>query len=392
MSQTDRDRIVIVGAGQAACQLAASLRQKQCPAPITILGDEPFLPYARPPLSKAYIKDGQADRLLLRKQDFYENNGISVLTATSVVGIDRAAHQVVLAEGSRLNYGHLVLATGARNRLPPIPGADLPGMLSLRGLADAENLRGLIATVGHVGIIGGGFIGLEAASVLRAAGLRVTLFEAGPRLMARAVSEPVSAHALHLHREAGTQVHLGAAPRGIAAQGDGYVIAAQDSTQIAVDAVLLATGVTPNTELAQAAGLLVENGIVTDSHLATSDPAISAIGDCASVPQGPGGPPVRLESVQAAVDQAKCLAERLCGAPVAYARAPWFWSDQGAMKLQIAGLRTGADRSEAEQTADGRLIVRSYCGARPICVETVNHPAEHMRARRALEAELLAPV
>ena len=393
MQHNPHDTIVIIGAGQAACQLGASLRQKGYPGPITMVGDEPHLPYNRPPLSKAYFKDGEPERLLLRKAEFYETNAIDVLTSARAERIDRADRAVLLADGQRLSYGHLVLATGARNRVPPIEGADLPGVMGLRSLTDADRLRMLPQTARHVAIIGGGFIGLEAASVFRAAGLEVTLFETSERLMARAVSPAVSDYFLRAHREAGAEIHLSATIRRILARPDGGVrgVELAERRIVATDAVLIATGVVPNSELAHQAGLAVENGILTDCFLATSDPHISAIGDCAAVAQEPGGPHLRLESVQAAVDQAKCLAQRLTGQPLPFARIPWFWSDQGANKLQITGLRGGADRVEVEPSPDpARLLVRSYRGDRLACVETVNVPAEHMRARRVLETESAA--
>jgi len=390
MAHNPNDTVVIIGAGQAACQLAASLRQKGYPGPIVMVGEEPFLPYNRPPLSKAYFKDGEPERLLLRKAEFYEANEIRVLTSIRADRIDRAGRSVLLADGQQLSYGHLVLATGARNRVPPIEGADLPGVIGLRGLADADRMRMLPQTARHVAIIGGGFIGLEAAAVFRGAGLRVTLFETAERLMARAVSPAVSDYFLQAHREAGAEIHLGVTIQRILARPDGGVRAVEmaDGRIVATDAVLMATGVIPNTELAHEAGLAVENGILTDRFLATLDPHISAIGDCAAVAQGPDGPHLRLESVQAAVDQAKCLAERLTGQPLPFARIPWFWSDQGQHKLQIAGLRDDADRIEVDPSPDpARLLVRSFRGDRLACVETVNIPAEHMRARRVLETE-----
>jgi len=390
MAHNPNDTVVIIGAGQAACQLAVSLRQKGYPGPIVMVGEEPFLPYNRPPLSKAYFKDGEPERLLLRKAEFYEANEIRVLTSARADRIDRAGRSVLLADGQQLTYGHLVLATGARNRVPPIEGADLPGVIGLRGLADADRMRTLPQTARHVAIIGGGFIGLEAAAVFRGAGLRVTLFETAERLMARAVSPAVSDYFLQAHRQAGAEIHLGVTIRRILARPDGGVRAVEmaDDRIVATDAVLMATGVVPNTELAHEAGLAVKNGILTDRFLATLDPHISAIGDCAAVAQGPDGPHLRLESVQAAVDQAKCLAERLTGQPLPFARIPWFWSDQGPHKLQIAGLRGDTDRIEVDPSPDpARLLVRSFRGGRLACVETVNIPAEHMRARRVLETE-----
>lgn len=390
MTGSATDSVVVIGAGQAASQLSISLRQGGYTGKIVLIGDEPFLPYSRPPLSKAYFKDGQPERLLLRKQDFYDKNLIEIRVSSRVIAIDRQARQVTLAGGETLDYGHLVLATGARNRVLPVEGADLPAVLMLRGLDDADRMRLLQGNARHVAIIGGGFIGLEAAAVFRAAGLRVTLLEAVDRLMSRAVSPQVSDHFLALHRELGVDIHLQKAARRILSAADGKVAGLEldDGTVVNADAVLIAAGVVPNDDLARASGLHVDNGVVTDCFLATSDPAISAMGDCANVQQGTDGPHLRLESVQAAVDQAKCLAARLLGQPEPFRKAAWFWSDQGPAKLQIAGLRSGADRIETGAGHDaGKLVVRSYRGDRLVCVETVNLPAEHMRARRELESE-----
>lgn len=390
MTGNATDSLLVIGAGQAASQLSISLRQGGYVGKIALIGEEPFLPYSRPPLSKAYFKDGQPERLLLRKQDFYDKNAIEIRTSARVTAIDRDARQVTLAGGEVLGYGHLVLATGARNRELPIEGADLAGVLMLRGLQDAERMRALADNARHVAIIGGGFIGLEAAAVFRAAGLQVTLLEAADRLMGRAVSPQVSQHFLSLHLGTGVDIHLQKPVRRILSDAHGKIAGVELGCGAIVDAdaVLIAAGVVPNDDLARAAGLRIDNGIVTDCYLATSDPAISAIGDCANVQHGQDGPHLRLESVQAAVDQAKALAARLLGQPEPYRKSAWFWSDQGTAKLQIAGLRHGADRTEvAADQEPGKLLVRSYCGDRLVCVETVNMPAEHMRARRDLESE-----
>ncbi len=384
--------VTVIGAGQAACQLAASLRQKGFSHAITLIGEEPYLPYSRPPLSKTYFKDGQPERLLLRKQAFYDSNDITVMTSTCVTGIDRNSQVLRLSDGRSLGYGQLVLATGARNRVLPIDGAQLAGVMGLRGLLDADQIRHITDMAKNVVIVGGGFIGLEAAAVFRAKGLHVTVLEAASRLMERAVSAPVSQHFLDAHRLSGVQIHLHASVRRILS-GPGKTargVELQDGQTIPADAVLIAAGVVPNVELARDAGLAIDNGVLTDCYLRTSDPMISAIGDCANVSQGLSGPSLRLESVQAAVDHAKCLAEGLTGSPVAFSKTPWFWSDQGDHKLQIAGLRTGADRTDSDTGADGgRLMVRSYAGDRLICVETVNLPGEHMRARRDFDAEIV---
>lgn len=392
MGSTAAETIVVIGAGQAGFQLAASLRQSQYHGRIILFGDEQELPYQRPPLSKGYFKDGRLERLLFRNADFFAKNNIELQLGVRVSAIERDTKHVVLSDGTRQHYDHLVLATGARNRTPPLDGVHLPGVTGLRSVKDAEMIRRQATRSRKIVVIGGGFIGLEAASVFRESGCDVTVLEAGTRLMARAVTPATSEFFLQAHREAGTDIRLNVTARGIVAGPDGHVGAVElaDGTLLDADLVILGTGVTPNDELARQAGIKVDNGIVTDAFLSTSDRSISAIGDCANVWHDSPGSHLRLESVQAAVDQAKCLAERLTGKPRPYRKAPWFWSDQGAHKLQIAGLSIGADHFETSGSArEGRLVVRAYRGNQLICVETVNAPAEHMQARRSLDERML---
>lgn len=379
------DRIVIVGSGHGGYQAAASLRQEGFAGEILMLGEEPGLPYQRPPLSKAYMADGEADRLLLKPASFYERSGIVLRDRTRVVAIDRAARRVETAEGATHGYDHLILATGARNFRPPIPGQEAEGVVELRTLADAAALRERLAATRHAIVIGGGFIGLEFAAMARAAGVGVTVLEATPRLMGRALSPAMSAFFLEAHRGMGTEVLLGAAARRIEAE-DGRVsgVDTADIRVIPGDLVLIATGVRPNVELAEAAGLHVDNGIAVDETLLTSDPAISALGDAASFPL-PGGDRVRLESVQAAVDHARHIARRLVkGETAPYAAVPWFWSDQGKLKLQIAGLGTAADAAEEVPQPDGARMVLLYRDDHLVAVETVGAPGQHMAARRLI--------
>lgn len=381
------DRIVIVGSGQGGYQAAASLRQEGFAGEILMLGEEPGLPYQRPPLSKAYMADGEADRLLLKPASFYERSGIVLRDRTRVAAIDRAARQVETAEGATHGYDHLILATGARNFRPPIPGQEAEGVVELRTLADAAALRERLAATRHAIVIGGGFIGLEFAAMARAAGVGVTVLEATPRLMGRALSPAMSAFFLEAHRAMGTEVLLGAAARRIEAE-DGRVsgVDTADIRVIPGDLVLIATGVRPNVELAEAAGLHVDNGIAVDETLLTSDPAISALGDAASFPL-PGGDRVRLESVQAAVDHARHIARRLVkGETAPYTAVPWFWSDQGKLKLQIAGLGTAADAAEEVPQPDGARMVLLYRDDHLVAVETVGAPGQHMAARRLIGA------
>lgn len=380
-------RIVIAGAGQGGFQVAASLRQDGFDGEVLLVGDEPGLPYQRPPLSKEYIKTGNADRLLFRNADFYEKNAIRYLDGRRLTAIHRADRTVELDDGQTHGFDHLVLALGARNRRLPIPGMDLDGVMQLRTLADAERIRTAIAPGLSLVGIGGGFIGLEIAATAAAAGARVTVLEATDRLMSRVVSPAISAHFLAMHRAAGVDVRLGTMARRIRGDERGRAIAVETGEDAAIDAdiVLVSAGIVPNVEIAEAAGLFVQDGIRVNDLMETSAPEISAIGDCASFPFGRDGVMIRLESVQNAIDQAKCVVQRLLGRPEPYDKVPWFWSDQAAYKLQIAGLTAGADRQVARASDDGtKLTVHCFRNGAMIGVETVNAPADHMMARKLL--------
>lgn len=370
--------VVIVGAGQGGLQAAISLRQEGYAGPVTLIGAESGLPYQRPPLSKAYLVDGDAEALTLRPHSFFQSKDITYLPSTKVEEIDRTAHQVVLhgpGAPPRLDYDRLILATGTRNLRPPIAG--LERALDLRTLADAGRLRETLSSTRRVAVIGGGFIGLEFAAAARKQGHQVAVIEAADRLMARVVSPLMSRYFAMLHHEWGSSVHLGQP----AVRVDDVSVGLADGTLIEADTVLLAAGVCPNTELAQEAGLEVENGVRVDARLRTSDPAIFALGDCASFPDPRSGRRVRLESVQAATDHARLIAAQIAkDAQVAYAAVPWFWSDQGDRKLQIAGL-AGPDATE-EVVADGIVARLDAIGV--AAVETVNNAGAHMKARRML--------
>lgn len=367
--------VVIVGAGQGGLQAAASLRQSGYEGALTLIGDEPGLPYQRPPLSKAYMADGNPDALQLRAAEFYASRRITYLPETRVTAIDRQDSRIATTAGE-LPYGHLILATGASNLRPPVPGLECT--MDLRTLADASRLREVMGRPRRFAVIGGGFIGLEFAAVARKAGHEVTVAEAAGRLMGRAVSPQISALFLDLHRALGSTVLLGDPVSAVDEGGMALV----GGTRVAADTVLLAAGVHPNTALAEAAGLDCGNGVTVDGQLLSSDPRISALGDCACFPDPRSGRRVRLESVQAATDHARHIAARLTGkAPGAYAALPWFWSDQADYKLQIAGLAQPEDRAEAM----GDHIVLRFDGAdRLTAVETVNNAKVHMMARKLL--------
>ncbi|WP_371582938.1 NAD(P)/FAD-dependent oxidoreductase [Streptomyces sp. NBC_01314] len=400
--------IVIVGAGQAGVQAAESLRDAGFTGPLTIIGDEPELPYQRPPLSKEYLAGKLPyGELALRADRFYADRDIDLIVGRRVVGLDRARRRVTLDDDSELPYSHLVLATGTRPRSLPLPGCGLAGVISLRTRAEADELRRRLGEARNVVVIGAGFIGLEFAAACRAVGLSPVVLDIAEQVMGRAVSAPTAAHFAQRHQELGTRLLMGTAPVeliGLDRRVTGVRTA--DGVTIPADLVVTGIGVLPNVELATLAGLESENGIVVDDRLATADPHISAIGDCAAfpaphgdlrnAPQGAphgapdaGGRRIRLESVQNAADQARCLAARLTGAPRPYDALPWFWSYQGDLRLQIAGLSTGHDRTAVLGDDKGKgFSVLCFRDSALIAVESVNRPADHMAARRLLAADI----
>jgi 3-phenylpropionate/trans-cinnamate dioxygenase ferredoxin reductase component len=385
-----QEPIIIVGAGHAGFQLAASLRQHGFEGAIALIGDEAALPYQRPPLSKDYL-DGKIglDLLLMRPEAFYRDHRIDYLPGTRVSEIDRAGKAVRLASGERLPYSHLVLAAGARNRVPALPGIDLDGVCYLRNLAETDLLRDRLAAADNIVVIGAGFIGLEFAAVARQHGKSVHIVELTDRAMGRVVSHATSGFFAEAHRRTGVHFSFGAQAARIAGR-NGRVdhVELADGTRLPADLVLVSIGVVPNVELAAAAGLAVANGIVVNEELATADGNISAIGDCASFPcTHAAGQPTRLEAVQNAADHARCVADRLVGKPHPYGALPWFWSEQGKLRLQIAGLTTGHDQTVPRGTVEsGEFSVFCYKGGTLLGVESINRPADHAHARRLLAA------
>ncbi|MBV8927314.1 MAG: FAD-dependent oxidoreductase [Bradyrhizobium sp.] len=378
--------VLIVGAGHAGFQVAASLRQAGFKDRLAVINDEAHLPYQRPPLSKAYLKgSGGPDTLMFRPRKFYDEHKIELI-ADRAIAIDRAARRLKLASGSALDYGHLVLATGARNRLLDIPNARLPNVRYLRILDDSEDLRARLASAKRVVVIGAGFIGLEFAATARIKGLEVDVLELASRVMARAVTAEVSDYFQNRHAQAGVRIHLGVMATSIEADGDEITgVSLSDGRHIPADLVVVGVGVLPNVELAAEAGLPTASGIVVDQHLLTADPAISAIGDCALFESPRFGGSLRLESVQNATDHARCVAARLTGEDRPYDGQPWFWSDQGDDKLQIAGLTTGYDkvvlRGDPAQKAFSAFCYRA---GKLVGIESVNRAGDHMFGRRFL--------
>lgn len=381
-------KIVIVGSGQAGVEVAAALRQHGFDGDTVIVGEEPVLPYQRPPLSKEFLKHPADMGLPLKGDAFYPGKNIDLRLGIRAVRIDRADKQLALADGEPLAYDHLVLATGARNRIPPIPGLDSGTILELRTLADAQVLARRVDELRHVTVIGGGFIGLEVASLLRARAIDVDVVEVTNRLMGRVLSASTSSYFRSFHEKMGTRLHLATNVTGVEQVAGGIRVGLSSGLDFRTDAILIAAGVVPNSELAAEAGLAVGNGIIVDELLVTSDPAISALGDCAVYPSVHAGGMVRLESVQNAVDQARSIAARLTGEASPYAGLPWFWSNQGSARLQIAGLSTGYDDAVLRGDPEaGKFSMFLYRGDMLIAVESLNSAGDHMLARRLLAAK-----
>ncbi|MFG1363814.1 NAD(P)/FAD-dependent oxidoreductase [Xanthobacter versatilis] len=378
--------VVIVGAGQAAAQAVTSLKAEGYAGDIIVIGDEPYLPYQRPPLSKAYLGDEiTEDRLELKAPKFYADAGAELRLATRVARLLPSEKAVELADGSRLAYGALLIATGTRARALPVPGAELAGLFSIRSIDDVKHFRAAAVPGAKLVIIGGGYIGLEVAAKAKKLGLEVTVVEGQPRLLARVACATISDFARTLHEGNGVIILTGMGVARLVGTERVTGVELADGRVLPADLVLSAVGAVPNAELASEAGLVLENGIRVDEATRTSAPDIYAAGDVASFPSRLYGRRVRLESVQNAIDQAKAAAKAIMGGGVAYDPIPWFWSDQYDVKLQIAGLLDGYERTETEgDVAAGRFCVRYFAGDRLLAVCSVNDPKSHMLARKAL--------
>ena len=376
------ESVVIVGAGQAAAQLIASLAQDGFTGSVTLVGDEPYLPYQRPPLSKKFLAGELAfDRLYVRPAAFYEKAGTRLMLGTTVGRIDREAKAVVLADGSRLPYSTLVLATGSRARTIPLPGADREGVYFLRTIADVEALRAQFQPGKSLVVVGGGYIGLELAAVAAKLGLKVTVLEQAPRVMGRGVGPVVSRFYERLHREEGVDVRTGVAVCGIE---PGHVVCTDGSHP--ADLVLIGAGAVPNVELAREAGLVVEDGITVDAQCRTSDPAIYAIGDCTVQHHALFDRRLRLESVHNALEQGRIAAAAITGKPAPALQVPWFWSDQYDVKLQMVGLSAGHDEAVVRGNPDeGRSFAVFYLRQGTLlAVDAVNRAPEFMMSKQLI--------
>jgi 3-phenylpropionate/trans-cinnamate dioxygenase ferredoxin reductase subunit len=393
------DGVVIAGAGQAGFQVAASLRLEGFDGSIILIGDEPGLPYQRPPLSKGFMAGKQAiEATALRPAAFYEKQRIELLSGDKVIEIDRAGRSVSLASGRRIRYGTLVLAVGARNRCLALKGvtpgigakpgkvAKVDGICYLRTAAEAVEIKDRLAEAHDVVVIGGGFIGLELAAAASSLGKSVHVLEAQARLMARVVSPILSDFYRDLHTGHGVKISLGVVPLEIAGrEGKVSEVVLSDGSAYPADLVLIGVGVVPNVELASEAGLAVANGIVVDQQLRTEDENIYAIGDCADHPNPYAGARVRIESVQNAVDQAKCIAAAIVGHGQKYQAVPWFWTDQYDINLQMVGLSAGYDHIAIRGEPESRKFsVFYFKQGRLVAIDSVNRPGDHIIGRKLI--------
>ncbi|MDG3041317.1 NAD(P)/FAD-dependent oxidoreductase [Roseicyclus marinus] len=378
------EKIVVVGAGQAGASCVMKLRAEGFGGSITLIGEEPVPPYQRPPLSKAYLLGEMAlERLYLRPESYYVDNGIALMLGQPVERLDRGARHVVVG-GEPVPYDQLVLATGSvPRRLPEAIGGALGGVHVVRGLRDVDIMEKQMLAGKKALIVGGGYIGLEAAAVARKRGMEVVLIEMADRILQRVACAETSDFFRELHRTHGVDIREGVGLKRLV--GTDHVTGAilSDGTELAVDVVIVGIGIAPATGLAQDADLKVENGILVDEYGRTSDPAIWAAGDCAVFPYR--GALIRLESVQNAIDQAEAVARNILGKNEKYEPKPWFWSDQYDVKLQIAGLNTGYDRV-VTRAGEGARSHWYYKENTLLAVDAMNDPRGYMIGKRLIEA------
>jgi 3-phenylpropionate/trans-cinnamate dioxygenase ferredoxin reductase subunit len=376
--------VVVVGAGQAGSAVVAKLRGLGFDGQITLVGEEPAPPYQRPPLSKAYLMgEMEEERLWLRSNAFYAEQNITLRLGEKVSAIDRAAKTLTVGDDT-LSYDHLVLTTGSTpRRLPAAIGGDLAGVYTVRTLADVDAMRAEFAPGRRVVIVGGGYIGLEAAAVARKLGLEVTVLEMAPRILQRVAAPETSDYIRALHQAHGVTILESTGLDRLLGTGHVSGVRLQDGRELPADFVIAGVGIIPGQALAEAAGLEIENGIKTDAHGRTSDPFIWSAGDCASFPWKGGR--IRLESVGNAIDQSEVVAENILGAGKDYIAKPWFWSDQYDCKLQIAGLNTGYDNIVTRGPEGEGVSFWYYQGDTLLAVDAMNDPRGYMVGKRLIE-------
>ncbi|MDF3416100.1 FAD-dependent oxidoreductase [Sulfitobacter sp. M57] len=377
--------VLIIGAGHGGVQLAASLRDAGFDGAVSLLSEDPDFPYHKPPLSKSFMAAHDTALQPLRAEVFFEQNRIDLKLGTVVEQIDRSAKVVVCSDGRKIAYDKLVIATGTRARRLSIPGADLPEVFYLRTAQDARAMRAALPSMRRVAVIGGGFIGLEAAAMLSGRGVKVDVIEVAPRLLGRATSDAIAQQVANHLQSIDVTLHLCQTVDAIT-QKDGNVCGIDlGGNVLAADHVLIGVGALPVDMLARDASLRTENGILVDEFLRTEDADIFAIGDCVAFPQVHLGLRTRLESVQNATDQARALALTLTGSPAPYTALPWFWSDIGKLKVQIAGLSDEADEQIETRDAEGNLkSVYHLKNGHLVTCETLNSGGEHMLSRKMI--------
>lgn len=378
----------MVGGGHAAGQAVARMRQNGYEGDLLLIGDEPFVPYQRPPLSKQYLAgDLPLERVVLRPEQFYADNGIRLRRSERVESIDPALKRVCLSSGEAISYDKLLLATGGRARRLALPGAEHPAIHYLRGIEDVDSIREKARLGAKLVIVGGGYIGLEVASVGTKLGVEVTVLEMEPRVLARVTSQRMSAYYERLHTERGVKVITDTRAVGFVDRGGCVRVECSNNQTYDADVVIIGVGIVPNIELAEDAGLACDNGIVVDERCATSDPNIFAAGDCTNHPNPLLGRRLRLESVPNAMEQARVSADNLCEKQADYAAIPWFWSDQYELKLQMAGFSAQADeevvRGDPEKNAFAVFYLKS---GRVQAVESINSAREFIAARKLIES------
>lgn len=380
--------IAIVGAGQAGVSVASELRRLGFDGRVLLVGEEAHPPYKRPPLSKTYLAgEASATSLAVLTPEALEKQKLEWRGGTRVTRIERETRQLVLADGARVGYDRLVLATGGRARTLPVAGAQHPCVHTLRTVDDVNSIRAALTTAQHVTVVGGGFIGLETAAVLRKQGLQVCVLEALPQLLARVTSPLVGEFYAQVHRSAGVDLRLSTQLAAIDDEGGRPVAVLADGARLATDLIIVGIGIVPNVELAAHAGLEVGNGIVVDAGACTTDPTIYAAGDCTLHPSRCAGRPIRLESVQNALEQARIVAQNLLGGSAEYQTVPWFWSDQYDLKLQMVGLSGGHDQQVLRGDPQTRsFMVFYFREGRLIAADAVNRAADFGVARKLVSA------
>ena len=375
--------VVIIGAGHAAGQAAASLRQAKYAGDITIVGDEAHIPYQRPPLSKAYLKgDQSADKVYLRAESFYADRDIAMKLSTRATAIDTTAKTVALSTDETLHYDHLLISTGSRPRKLSIDGSDLPGIHYLRTMDDVDGLRDGMQADANLVIVGGGYIGLEVAAVGRELGLNVHVLEMEERILQRVTTPEMSAYYRQLHEGRGVKIHTSTGVTGFAGDGKVEEVICGDQ-RFPADIVIVGIGIIPNTELAEAAGIHCDNGIVVDDHCRTSDPHVYAAGDCTNHPNPLLDRRLRLESVPNAMDQARVSTANMLGDDKTYAAIPWFWSDQYELKLQMVGFSADGDTQVLRgDMASNAFAVFYLKDGKVVAADAVNSPKEFMLCKQ----------